>query len=118
MTLKVLLVDDNPDIRDLVAMTVGLAGHDVEILEAVNGLDALSVARDFNPDVVVLDLDMPVMDGRIAGHALRGFSPAPTVLAYSAMLDSDDRPCDWADEYFDKGELQRLVAKLVTIPAA
>lgn len=118
MTLKILLVDDDPDVREMLGLAVKSAGMDVEILEAANGLDALVVARDYKPDVVVLDLDMPVMDGRIAGHALRGVLPRPRVLAFSSLLDRDGSARDWADGYFEKVELDRLLDALLTGAAA
>ena len=57
----VLVVDDDVDSRTLLEMALSMAGYDVAT--AVNGLDALDVARSRRPRVILLDLAMPVMDG-------------------------------------------------------
>jgi len=58
--IKILLVDDNHDILDL--LEVYLYGK-YEILTAVNGFEGLKLAEDFQPDVIITDIMMPVMDG-------------------------------------------------------
>ena len=59
--LKVLLVDDEPFIRRVAELALGRAGHDVVC--AANGKSALKLARDRMPDVVLLDMTMPGLDG-------------------------------------------------------
>ncbi len=66
---RVLLVDDNADIVESLAMLLGLEGHDVRC--AGSGLQALAIARDFQPEVVVLDIGMPQMDGYELARRLR-----------------------------------------------
>jgi CheY-like chemotaxis protein len=66
---RVLLVDDNDDARDLMAMVLELHGHQVAM--ANNGQVGVAQARDFMPEVVFLDLGMPVMDGYQTAVALR-----------------------------------------------
>ena len=64
MTRKlVLIVDDDPDIREILAETLEVRGFDV--VTAANGEDALTVLRDISvrPSVILLDLMMPIMDG-------------------------------------------------------
>ena len=58
---RILVVDDEPDVRRLVAQALGEAGYDV--VTAGDGADALDEMRAFGPDAVVLDLIMPVLDG-------------------------------------------------------
>jgi CheY-like chemotaxis protein len=66
----VLIVDDNADLRTSLADVLELEGW--HTLQAANGADALrALARDHAPDVIVLDLLMPVMDGRQFLSALR-----------------------------------------------
>jgi DNA-binding response OmpR family regulator len=57
----VLIVDDDPDLREMMAMLLAEEGFDTEV--ASNGQDALDKARAHPPRVIVLDLMMPVMDG-------------------------------------------------------
>jgi CheY-like chemotaxis protein len=60
-TMKVLVVDDNQDAATTLSMLVELLGHDVRT--AHDGMEALDLAAAFVPDVVLLDLGMPRMDG-------------------------------------------------------
>lgn len=66
---RVLLIDDNDDARDLMSIVLELHGHRVAMAD--NGLAGLEKARAFVPDVVFLDLGMPVMDGFETAAALR-----------------------------------------------
>lgn len=58
---RVLVVDDDPDSRTLLELALSVTGYSVDT--AVNGRDALEHARAARPDVILLDLAMPVMDG-------------------------------------------------------
>lgn len=66
----ILVVDDEPDLRFLLRRVFEGAGHDV--VEAVNGADALTAIRRSPPDVVVTDVMMPVMDGPALIGRMRG----------------------------------------------
>ena len=57
----VLVVDDDPDIRGFISLALGMDGY--EVREARNGRDALDKASGQQPDLILLDLQMPVMDG-------------------------------------------------------
>jgi CheY-like chemotaxis protein len=61
ISVKVLVVDDNEDAVVLLAKLLGVFGHDARF--STSGIDALEVGAVFEPDVVVLDLGMPGMDG-------------------------------------------------------
>lgn len=67
---RVLIVDDDADLRLVCATVLGLEGYDV--IEAANGQDALDLARTTAPDVMLLDISMPVLDGFGVAAALRG----------------------------------------------
>jgi CheY-like chemotaxis protein len=58
---RVLLVDDDVDIREMCAEYLTTGGY--EVLQAENGAEAIDVAIDREPDVIVMDVEMPVMDG-------------------------------------------------------
>lgn len=66
---RILVVDDNVDAADSLALLIRLFGHDVQL--AHDGLEAVDKARAFHPDVVFLDLGMPRMDGIEAARRLR-----------------------------------------------
>ena len=61
MSAKILSVDDSKTIRMIVART--LKNYDCVVCEAANGEEGLAVAASENPDVIILDITMPVMDG-------------------------------------------------------
>jgi len=67
--LSVLVVDDNPDAAESLALLLRAAGHETRV--AWNGLDALDAARESRPDVVLLDLGMPCMNGYETAHRFR-----------------------------------------------
>lgn len=67
--LRVLIVDDNDDSAEMLGLLVGMQGHDVRT--AASGTDALSVADAFAPDVVFLDIGLPVMSGYEVAERLR-----------------------------------------------
>ena len=85
---KILIVDDSPVIRETVRFS--LERHfDWQVCgEAVNGLDALHKAQESHPDIVVLDLSMPVMDGLKAARHLRQTMPSVSIV----MFTSHDSP--------------------------
>jgi CheY-like chemotaxis protein len=66
---RVLVVDDDAALRFVCATVLGLEGY--EVIEAANGQDALYLARTAAPDVMLLDLSMPVLDGFGVAAALR-----------------------------------------------
>jgi two-component system OmpR family response regulator len=61
-TLRVLHVDDEPDIREVVEISLGL-DPDFETRSCASGREALAVSADWSPDLILLDVMMPVMDG-------------------------------------------------------
>ena len=67
---RILVVDDNRDAADTLAMLLEFLHYDVRI--AYGGQQALAVAGEFKPHLVILDINMPVMDGYEAAKELRG----------------------------------------------
>ena len=66
---KILIAEDERDIRDLVAFTLRFAGH--EVFAATNGEEAVELAPQVNPDLVLMDVRMPRMTGYEACRALK-----------------------------------------------
>ncbi|MFI5178084.1 MAG: response regulator [Vicinamibacterales bacterium] len=66
---RVLIVDDYPDAREMYSEYLELSGF--EVIEAVNGMEALARAADSAPDIILMDLSLPVMDGWEATRRLK-----------------------------------------------
>ena len=87
MTIRVVLADDHSVVRQGLRMFLSL-DPDLEIVgEAGDGAEALRLARDLKPDVVLMDLLMPVMDGIAATGAIRKEIPDTEVIALTSVLE-------------------------------
>jgi CheY-like chemotaxis protein len=88
--MRILLVDDEPDVRSTMKLLLELDGHHVDI--AANGREAVQTATMQVPDVIVMDLNMPVMDGVSAARILRQHpvTQGVTIIALSAFLSQGD----------------------------
>ena len=101
-THSVLIVDDEVQIRRLLRVTLEAAGY--RVLEAANGPDGLAEAAQRNPDVIILDLGLPGMDGLTVLKRLREWSRAP-VLVLSVQEGDVDKVSaldNGADDYMTK----------------
>ena len=87
--IRVVIVDDQRAVREGLAMLVGLT-DDIEVVgAAANGIEALALTRDLCPDVVLMDLRMPEMDGAGATHEIRATLPDTQVLVLTTYADDD-----------------------------
>jgi DNA-binding response OmpR family regulator len=78
---KILVVDDEPDIVELLAFNLKAEGY--EVITAANGLEALNQARATLPDLIVLDLMLPELDGLAVCeilHRLPSTAPIPVIM--------------------------------------
>ncbi len=88
---KVLIADDNADAAESLAMLLELDGHEVRV--ARDGLQALAVAEAFRPDVILLDIGMPALDGHGVARRLRGerWGAAIYLVALSGRGHEEDK---------------------------
>jgi two-component system cell cycle response regulator DivK len=112
---RVLLVDDYPDAREMYSEYLQFSGFDV--VEAANGIEALERAVDEHPDVILMDLSLPVMDGweatrrlkadartaaipvvALTGHALAGISEGAKRAGCDAFVTKPCLPEDLVKE--------------------
>ena len=87
----ILYVEDNPDNRTLVRRI--LISEDYEVLEAVNALDALNILKNNRPDLILMDINMPDMDGYTLTARIKsmpGFERIP-ILAVTANVMRGDK---------------------------
>jgi NarL family two-component system response regulator LiaR len=88
MAIRVLIVDDHSVVREGLRMFLA-RDPDLEVVgEADDGAEALEQTRHLRPDVVIMDLLMPVMDGIAATRAIRRELPETEVLALTSVLES------------------------------
>ncbi|MGV0027906.1 response regulator transcription factor [Phormidesmis priestleyi ANT.L61.2] len=87
VVLRVLVVDDH----ELTRFSLKLALKNQDGIELVglasNGREAVEMARRYCPDVIILDLQMPIMDGLTASTEIKSTHPATQILAYSSLED-------------------------------
>lgn len=109
----ILVVDDEPALRDTIAYNLRREGY--EVVLASDGVEALAMARDHRPDLVVLDIMLPGIDGLQVLRTLRGESTVP-ILLLSARGDEFDRVLGLelgADDYLPKPfAMRELVARV------
>ena len=89
--IRVLLVDDQPAIRRGLRMRLALEADLIVVGEAADGPAALALALALQPDVVLLDVQMPGMDGIDTAHALRAAMPACAVVLLTLYGDTITR---------------------------
>src|SRR5512141_1621574 len=87
MTIRILVVDDHSVVRQGLKMFLGLDPELEVIGEAVDGADGVKKAKELKPDVVLMDLLMPVMDGITAIGVLRRELPDTEVIALTSVLE-------------------------------
>jgi DNA-binding NarL/FixJ family response regulator len=113
----VLLVDDMPQVRQEMRVALELTGEMEIVGEAANGREAVAQAEALHPDVVVTDLEMPVMDGFEATRQIKGRGLAGRVVVLSIHVDSDNLQRareSGADVFIDKASrFTNLISAIV-----
>lgn len=88
LMITVLLVDDQPTMRSGLRMRLELEPDLAVIGEAADGAAAVALARETRPDVVIMDIEMPGMDGIAATAAIRAAAPGCAVVVHSLHDDA------------------------------
>jgi CheY-like chemotaxis protein len=92
-TARILVVEDDDNIRDLVDIVLSSAGY--EVLTASDGASALEVVGSTHPDLVLLDMRMPVMDGwEFARQYRAGPEPHAPIVILTAARDAAERAAE------------------------
>jgi DNA-binding NarL/FixJ family response regulator len=79
--IQVLLVDDVDEVRRDLRTVLTLSGNLEIVGEASNGSDAICMARSLKPDVILMDLEMPVLDGYEATRCIKASDPSCRIIA-------------------------------------
>lgn len=101
---KILIAEDEPDIRDLIAFTLRFAGH--EVIAVANGLEAVASTAQEMPDLVLLDVRMPQMTGYEACRKIKtdlATKDTPVIFLSAKGQESEIR------EGFDAGAYEYLL---------
>ena len=121
LVLRVLVVDDNDEVANAISLLLCQWGHESSV--ARDGPEALAVASEFRPDVAILDLGLPRMDGHEVGRRLREVPGLDglTLLAMTGYADEEhERRCKeagFAAHFIKPADLSALEA-LLNVQAA
>ena len=117
--LRVVVIDDIADIRRLVGLLLATAGHRV-VAEAANGREGVDVVLAHSPDLVVMDWQMPELDGVEATRQICARAPGTRVVAFSSANDPGVRGeflAAGAVAYHDKSDIGGLEDSVARIAA-
>lgn len=115
-TVRILIVDDHPLVREGVRALLSAAGWDV-CGEAENGREAVEKVRDLKPDLVILDINMPVMNGLEAVREIRRIAPATKILILTlyksphAEIAAQEAGADAVVEKLEAGNLLTITVE-------
>lgn len=111
---RILIVDDEPAVREALQRSLAFEGYGTEV--AVDGLDALEKSAAYRPELIVLDIQMPRMDGLTAARRIRASGSTVPILMLTARDTVGDRVTGLdagADDYLVKPfELDELFARV------
>ena len=115
--LKVLVVDDEPNIRDLLSASLRFQGH--QVLTAANGNEAINKIVDNQPDVVLLDVMLPDISGFGVTKKIRSLGIETPILFLTARDDTEDKVTGLTvggDDYVTKPfSLDEIIARISAI---
>lgn len=111
--MKLLIADDDPQL--VRALRITLAAHGYDVVAASDGAEAVTLAAQSRPDIILLDLGMPRLDGMEVIHALRGWTRAPIIIVSgrTGSADKIDALDAGADDFVTKPfQVDELLARL------
>ena len=111
--MRILIADDDPQILRALRITLGSHGYDIRT--AADGAEAIRAAAESHPDLVMLDLGMPQLDGIEVIEAIRGWSAVPILVVSGRTGSSDkvDALDAGADDYVTKPfAMDELLARI------
>jgi DNA-binding NarL/FixJ family response regulator len=117
---RVLIVDDNPQVRQELRTLLPLAGNIEIIGEAADGLQAIHLLQTLEPEVVLIDLEMPLLDGYEAARQIKAYRPACRVVALTVYGDPESRSRAaqaGVDAFIVKGGSVASLVQAITGPA-
>lgn len=115
----ILVVDDDPDLREFLRLTLTSMGF--EVTSAANGREALDVLEGYDPDLILLDMKMPVMDGWEFCRTLEGRDARPPIVVLTAAPDPACRAAEahadgWLGKPFEYEDLEMAVRRFAARP--
>lgn len=111
--MKLLIADADPQL--VRALRITLAAHGYDVIAASDGAEAITLAAQAHPDIILLDLGMPRLDGMEVIHALRGWTQAPIIVVSgrTGSADKVDALDAGADDFVTKPfQVDELLARL------
>jgi two-component system, cell cycle response regulator DivK len=118
----ILLVEDNELNRDMLSRRLSKRGYSVEV--SIDGAQAVKMAHSLHPDLILMDVDLPVIDGLEATRRLKADAETRTIpvlaLTANAMAGDEERALDaGCDDYDSKPvDIPRLLAKIQALIGA
>ena len=119
MSLRILLVEDNPENRDMLSRRLIRRGYQMSF--AMDGAEAVRLTQEERPELVLMDLSLPVMDGweatrRLKSDAATQSIPIIALTAHAMVGDRERAIAAGADDYDTKPvDLERLLEKIVRL---
>jgi CheY-like chemotaxis protein len=116
----ILVIDDDPDLREFLRLMLTSMGF--EVTSAANGQEALADIEGHDPDLILLDMKMPVMNGWEFCRALEGRDSRPPIVVLTAAPDPAGRAAEvhaegWLGKPFEYADLEAVVRRFAKSPA-
>ncbi|MDH5695054.1 MAG: response regulator [Dehalococcoidia bacterium] len=120
MTLKVAVIEDNPQIREVISLCFKLRWPEVSVVSAPDGEEGVKLVETESPDAVILDIGLPDMDGFEVLARIRHFSSVPVIILTVRSDEADEfaglelGADDYIVKPFDHRELIARVKKVLS----